>query len=245
MNYFSFFVDAVLPYISFPLFGLGLLWRLRDWARTPLPLNVGLPPFPRTNPGRVRRIASEVILFRTFLQSDRPFWFIIWPFHVAGLLTLGNHLLGITDGMLEVYAPGSSPPQVKTILFVAAFAAWLLVGFLLTIGLRRFLNHEIRRMSFASDYFPVFLLLGLVSSGAYMSFFAPVDMRAVSAWGQGLFTFRPVPVGSPAFSVHFLFGQTLFMYFPFGKLFHPLGQIASRMMTRREDPLNPEGKVLR
>jgi nitrate reductase gamma subunit len=100
-------------------------------------------------------------------------------------------------------------------------------------------------MAFFSDYLAIILLLGLISAGAYMAFFTETDMQNVAKWGLGLMIFYPVSVGSLIFSIHFLFAQALFIYFPFSKLFHPLGQITSRMMTQKEDLLNPDGTAVR
>jgi nitrate reductase gamma subunit len=100
-------------------------------------------------------------------------------------------------------------------------------------------------MSFLGDYTAIILLLGLISAGAYMAFFTETDMKAVATWGTGLMTFQPISVGNLIFSIHFLFAQALFIYFPFSKLFHPLGQITSQMVTKKEELLNPEGTVVK
>ena len=204
-----------------------------------------MSPIPTTQRGIIGRIAAEFFLFRTFFNSERAFWFIIWPFHVAGLFTLLNHLLGLSDGLIQAYFPEIEIPQFASVLFILAFAAWLLIALLVYILIRRLYKVEVRRMSFASDYVAVILILALVSVGAYMAFFTETDMTAVAKWGTGLMTFHPVSVNNILFSTHFLIAQILFMYFPFSKLFHPLGQIASRMMTQKEELLNPEGTIVK
>jgi len=245
MGTFTFVVDCILPYISFPILVAGTVYRLWQWFCIPLPLRIGLSPIPTTHRGIVGRITTEVLLFRTLFNSERTLWFIIWPFHVIGLFTLGNHILGLADGLMETYLPQLVVPQIATVLYIIAFAAWLLIAFLLYILIRRIYKVEVRQMSFFSDYIAVILLLGLVSAGAYMAFFTDTDMNAVARWGMGLITFHPTSVGSLIFSIHFLFAQALFIYFPFSKLFHPLGQIASRMITQKEDLLNPEGTIVK
>jgi nitrate reductase gamma subunit len=245
LSAFTFIVDCILPYFSFTVLGVGTIYRLWKWFSIPLPLRIGLSPIPTTQRGIIGRIAAEIFLFRTFFNSERAFWFIVWPFHVAGLLTLINHLLGLSDGLIQAYLPHIVIPQLATVLFVLAFAAWLLIALLLYILIRRLYKVEIRRMSFFSDYIAVVLILALVSMGAYMAFFTETDMTAVAKWGTGLMTLRPVSVGNVIFSIHFLIAQALFIYFPFSKLFHPLGQIASRMMTQKEELLNPEGTIVK
>jgi nitrate reductase gamma subunit len=245
LNLFTFFVDCILPYISFSILGVGTIYRLWKWFSIPLPLKIGLEPIPKTVLGIWGRIAFEFFFFRTLYHSERTFWLIVWPFHLAGLFTISNHLLGLADGLLGVYVPHVAIPQIATVLFILAFSAWILIALLVYIFVRRLCKVEIRRMSFFSDYLAIILLLGLISAGAYMAFFTETDMQNVAKWGLGLMTFHPVSVGSLIFSIHFLFAQALFIYFPFSKLFHPLGQITSRMMTQKEDLLNPEGAAVR
>ena len=240
-----FVVDCVLPYFSIPFLIAGIAYRLWRWFKIPLPLRIGLAPIPKTNSGILGSIIAEVFIFRTLFKSERSFWFVIWSFHIAGLLTIGNHLLGLVDGLIEAYSPDINTLQIKVILFILGFVAWILIGLLLYILIRRFYKIKIREMSFFTDYVAVILILGLVSAGAYMAFFTETDMVAVARWGTGLFTLTPETVDNPVFSIHFLFAQVLFIYFPFSKLFHPLGQIASRMMTTKEEQLNPEGVAVK
>jgi nitrate reductase gamma subunit len=245
LNEFLFIIDCVFPYISFPIFIIGSVYRIWRWFAIPLPLRIGLAPIPKTYTGVFGLVAAEFLFFRTLFKSEKSFWLIIWPFHIAGLVTLGNHILGLADGLIEDYLPGVEIPQIKDILFVLGFVAWVLIALLLYILIRRYYNVEIRKISFFSDYLAIFLILGLISAGAYMAFFTETDMTAVARWGTGLFIFKPEPVGNLIFSIHFLFAQALFVYFPFSKLFHPLGQIASRMMTQKEELLNPEGVAVK
>jgi nitrate reductase gamma subunit len=250
MNGFTFFVDTILPYLSIPVLVAGTIWRLWQWFRVPLPLRIGLAPIPKTQFGVVGRIASEVLLFRTFFDSERAFWFVIWPFHAVLLIALVHHAMGFGQDALITYWPHVDLRQYNAVIYIIGFGAWLLILFLVYILLRRVYRVDIRRMSFMSDYVAVLLILAVVVTGTYMTFVADITSRpgwheTALKWGIGLITFHPSPVGSPTFSIHFLFAQALFFYFPFSKIFHPFGQIASRMMTRKEEPLNPEGVVVK
>lgn len=245
MTAFMFFTDCFLPYISFPVLVIGTIWRLWTWFRIPLPLRVGLAPVPTTQRGVIGRIVIEVLLFRTFFLSERAFWFIIWPFHLIGLIILWGHLTGFADGLRKVYAPHLTIPWYEIIYFIAAPAALLWIALLLWIFIRRLYKVEIRRMSYFSDYVALLLIFGVILTGTYMRYFVEVDKDAIIRMFLGLMTFKPVSVGSWIFSLHFLFAQVLFIYFPFSKLFHPLGQIASRMITQKEKLLHPEGVVVK
>lgn len=250
MSGFMFFVDGILPYISVPILLIGTIWQLWRWFSVPLPLRIGLAPVPTTQMGVVGKIAAEVFLFRTFFDSERAFWFVVWPFHVVGLFTLAHHVLGFGQDLLVIYWPHVVIPQFETILFVLALGAWLLIAFLLYILVRRLYMAEIRRMSFFGDYVAVLLILGVVAAGTYMSSFSGLTSaknwhETALKWGMGLVTFRPTSAGSLLFSIHFLFVQALFIYFPFSKLFHPFGQVTSRMMSQKEELLHPETAVVK
>jgi nitrate reductase gamma subunit len=247
---FTFFIDSILPYISIPILVLGTIWRLWQWFSVPLPLRIGLAPIPKTQTGIVGRITAEVLLFRTFFDSERAFWFVVWPFHVMILLVLVHHAMGFGQDLFVAYWPQVNLSVYNTVLLVIGFSAWILIALLIYIIFRRFYRGDIRRMSFFSDYFAVFLILAVVVAGTYMTFVtnitaAPGWHDTALNWGIGLLTFHPSPIGNPVFSIHFLFVQALFIYFPFSKLFHPFGQITSRMMTQKEERLNPEGVVVK
>ncbi len=84
-------------------------------------------------------------------------------------------------------------------------------------------------------------------NGTYMSFFMEVDMAEVMKWGLGLMTLQPhVVEGSWLFALHTATAFSLFIYFPFSKLFHPLGQITNRWtMTQKEEKLIAGGSVVK
>jgi len=87
----------------------------------------------------------------------------------------------------------------------------------------------LRYLSLPSDYFALFLLLGVVLSGISMRYLTKVDLVAVKELSLGLVTLRPVMpegIGLPFF-VHLLFVSALFAYFPFSKLVHMGGVFLS------------------
>jgi nitrate reductase gamma subunit len=81
---------------------------------------------------------------------------------------------------------------------------------------------QIRYISLASDFFPLFLLFGIALSGILMRYVSKVNITAAKELTMGLVTFRPtVPDGiSPIFYVHLFFVSVFLAYFPFSKLMH-------------------------
>jgi nitrate reductase gamma subunit len=242
-----FFIEGVLPYIAVIVFVLGTGYRLWYWLRTPVPLNITLAPAKTTYKGVAGKIAAEVLLFISLLRNDRVLWVIAWVMHVCGLVVIvASHLLGIIDAGVELYASYTIPGG-KTILYVAACFAFPLIVALLILLFKRILTRDVRRISVPTDYVALGLILAHVLGGTYMSFFTELDMTEVMRWGLGLATFHPVIVeGSWIFAVHCATCFTTFIYFPFSKLFHPLGQITNRWtMTQKEVELIAGGRVVK
>ena len=125
----------------------------------------------------------------------------------------------------------------------------LAVSFLLA---RRFFSQKVNYISLASDYFPLFLILGIALTGILMKHFIKVDIISVKELSMGLVTFHPVVpqgVGS-IFYLHLFLVCVLLIYFPFSKLMHMGGIFLSptRNLTadtrqnRHINPWNPDVK---
>jgi nitrate reductase gamma subunit len=127
-----------------------------------------------------------------------------------------------------------------TVIFVAA------LGYLL---LRRFADAKVRYISLPSDYFALYLLLGIGLSGILMRHFEKVDIvsvkAAIAGWASFQFT-SPEGVGVWYF-VHVFLVSALLVYFPFSKLLHapgvflsPTRNMANTNRVRRHvNPWNP------
>ena len=63
------------------------------------------------------------------------------------------------------------------------------LGFLL---LRRLVSPQLRYISLANDYFPLFLLLGIGITGVLLRHFVKTDIEAVKALAMGILSFKPV-----------------------------------------------------
>ena len=111
---------------------------------------------------------------------------------------------------------------------------------------RRLGNPKVRYISLANDFFPLFLLLGLVGTGICMRYFDKVDIAQAKVFIMGVVSLSPQPVGDlgPIFFAHLTFLSVLLMYFPFSKLMHMGGVFLSptrnmRCNTREVRHVNP------
>jgi nitrate reductase gamma subunit len=201
----------------------------------------------------VIRMALEVLFFRSLFRNTkaelfakRPskvvyasaygLWFFSLLFHWSFLVILLRHMrffmtpvpswvLGLqaADGFLEI----GIPLLYMTGLFLVLGALFLL--------LRRLFSPQLRYISFASDYFPLFLILTIALTGIWLRYFAKTDVVGIKELVMGMITFTPsLKEGiSPLFYTHFFLVCCLMAYFPFSKLVHGAGVFFSptRNMT--------------
>jgi nitrate reductase gamma subunit len=191
------------------------------------------------------RMALEVLFFRSLLRNtkaemvngrrlvyrtDVALWFGAVLMHWSFLIILIRHLRLVTnpvpgfvtfveaaDGFFEIGLPAVF---VTTLTFLAGLTYLLY---------RRLTNPQVRYISLAGDYFPLFLLLGIGLSGVWMRHLGKVDIVGVKEMMLSIFHFSPtVPEGiSPLIFGHLFLASVLLAYFPFSKLTHMAGVFLS------------------
>ena len=190
----------------------------------------------------ILRLASEVFLFRSLFRnlslhpqtgtqhvsyaSAKWLWLFAIAFHYALFTTLFRHLHFFTnpvpapvrlvqnlDGWLEI-----GLPQVMV-------SGLILLGAVMVLFARRIFLPKLRYISLLNDYFPLFLLMAIATTGALMRYVAGIDTTSVKELAMGLITFHPaVPDGiGVLFFIHFFLVCSLAAYFPFSKLMHAPG----------------------
>lgn len=200
---------------------------------------------PRGLYGVLARMALETLAFRSLLRNTRTgllrggrlsfgsslwLWMAALGFHWSMLVLALRHLALFTepipawiaglraiDGMFEIGLPAL---YITTALFIAGTAFLLL---------RRFLLPQLRYVSLISDYFTLFLLLGIGASGVLMRHVVKIDVEMVKRLAMGLATFNPVspPELGGLFYTHLFLACLLIALFPFTKLMHMAGAILS------------------
>ncbi|MDP3040771.1 MAG: sulfate reduction electron transfer complex DsrMKJOP subunit DsrM [Deltaproteobacteria bacterium] len=273
----------VIPYTAFGAFLCGFIYRVFQWGRSPVPFRIpttcgqqkSLPWIkasfldnPSNGVGVFVRMALEILLFRSLFRNtkvewagQRPvyggakwLWLAGLTFHWSFLFVLLRHLRFFTtpmpswvdvltkiDGFFEIGVPT---------LFLTDAALLLAVAYLF---LRRVVIPQLRYISLPADYFPLFLILGVVLSGILMRHFYKVDLFRVKELASGWFRFTPVVpdgIGLP-FYVHLFLVCVLLAYFPMSKLMHmggvflsPTRNLANNSRTRRHiNPWNYPVKV--
>lgn len=216
---------------------------------------------PSSTLGVVGRMILEVLLFRSLFRNTRMefregakigyewekwLWLGALAFHWSLLVVIVRHLRFFThpipgwvhlieslDGFFQNGILPLSGLGVPGIL-LSGLILLLAVTFLF---LRRIFTSQVRYISLPSDYFPLFLIIGIALSGVLMRYTGrllvhatggdvfTMDIVKVKELAMGLISFRPnLPEGiGVLFFIHLFLVSILAAYFPFSKLVHMAG----------------------
>lgn len=194
---------------------------------------------PSSTSGVIGRMLLEVFLFRSLFSnikfelkegpnivygSTKWLWLGGLAFHWSFFVVLVRHIrlftepvpsflhsIEVLDGFLQVGVPG---------VLISGVVLLLAVTYLF---LRRVFVPEVRYISLAADYFPLFLIMSIALSGILMRYFLRVDLVSIKELTIGLASFS-VAVSlekiSVIFYIHLFLVSTLFAYIPFSKIMH-------------------------
>ncbi len=216
--------------------------------------------------GVIGRMFLEVLFFRSLFRNTKVeilpgkekvnyigtkyLWAAAMAFHWSMLIVVFRHfrffvepvprLVEIAqyfDGFLQIGVPVI---YATSVLLIAS------LGYLL---LRRLADAKVKYISLPTDYFALYLLLGIAISGFLMRHLEKVDIVNVKAAIAGWASFQlvtPEGVGALYF-IHVFLVSVLLVYFPFSKLLHapgvflsPTRNLANNNRAKRHvNPWNP------
>jgi len=250
---------VILPYLAVTVFVVFFIYRVYGWARSAVPFPIpttcgqhkGLPYFkqatidnPSTKGNVVIRMILEIVLFRSLFRNTKystrdgkPYyglekwlWLFALIFHYAFFTVLFRHLRFFTE---PVWFPVQLIERIDSFMQVGLPVVYL-SGVALLVGvtllfLRRVLITQVKYISLASDFFPLFLIIAIAGTGILMRYFIKVDVVGAKALSLGLVTLHPtVPEGiGLLFYIHLFLVCVLLVYFPFSKLMHVAGILFS------------------
>lgn len=195
--------------------------------------------------GVIGRMVLEILLFRSLFRNtytelrkgpyldhleEKILWGAALIFHWSFFIVLIRHLrlfvepvpaivnlVCIIDGFVQIGSP---------VIYLSGIGLLSGVSFLL---MRRILISRIRYISLPADYFPLFLIIGIVISGLVMRHLTRVDVVNLKEFTVALFSFHPIapPDVGIIFYIHLFFVCILLIYFPFSKLVHMVGVFLS------------------
>jgi nitrate reductase gamma subunit len=223
---------VVLPYVAILLFVVGVVARIVNWAKSPVPFRIPttcgqqktLPWIksnsidnPHNNLGVVIRMALEVLCFRSLFRNTKTdvrggkvihasnYW--LWAFgiafHYSFLIILLRHFRFFSEPIpFWVIGLQNLDGFLQIGTPLMYLTSVLLVGAVGLLFLRRILSPQLRYISLVNDYFPLFMILGIGITGILLRHFVKTDLVGVKDIAMGLITFSPI---APPDSVHYLF----------------------------------------
>lgn len=206
---------SLLFFVALVVLVGGTAYKMYQYAKTPAPLKIPTMPAPLTRTGVVVRMLGEVVLFRSLFRSNKWIWLFGFLFHFGLLLVLLRHIRYFIE------------PVWFWVVWLQPFgkyaSAAMLVG-LLGLLARRFLVERIRYISTPADYWMLFLLLAIGTSGALTTFVEHTDIVQFKAFVLGVLTlnWQAFPF-TPLLVIHLLLVCVLMIIFPFSKLLHAPG----------------------
>lgn len=230
---------------------------------------------PASRSAVVARMLLEILLFRSLFRNTKvelhyePFspdgpkvaygsakwlWLAGLTFHWSFLVIAMRHFRFFTEPIPSVI---SLLETLDGFFQIGVPAIYVTDGLILAavtyLFVRRVVVPQLRYISLAADYFPLFLILGIVTSGILMRYVTRIDVVGIKELTMGWVTLNPtVPEGiGVMFYVHLFLVSTLFAYFPFSKLMHmggvflsPTRNLANNNRARRHiNPWNYPVKV--
>ena len=230
---------------------------------------------PVSTPAVVMRMLLEILFFRSLFRNTKaelhytPFspempkvaygsakwlWLAGLAFHWSFLTIAIRHLRFFTEPIpsfvsllesLDGFFQIGVPAIYTTDAVILAAVTYLFV--------RRVVVPQLRYISLPADYFPLFLIMGIVLTGILMRYVTRIDVVGIKELTMGWITLHPtVPEGIDVmFYIHLFLVSMLLAYFPFSKLMHmggvflsPTRNLANNNRARRHiNPWNYPVKV--
>lgn len=273
---YSFF-GIFIPYVAVLLFVAGFIYRVLKWGSSPVPFHIPTVSgqqkslswikadnidSPYTTGGVVKRLALEILLFRSLLKNEKVelqapqrilfrtstlLWLGAMAFHWSLLVIVVRHLRfflePVPSAVVVLQRVDSILQNLLPILYISDVIILIALGYLF---IRRISTPQVKYISLPSDYFVLLAIGGIAISGVLMRLIYKVDLVQVKEWVMAMLRFSPLPPKGVnlIFYVHLFFVSLLVAYFPVSKLMHMPGIFLSptknlRNTSRNNRHINP------
>ncbi|CAN2042707.1 Hdr-like menaquinol oxidoreductase cytochrome b-like subunit [Candidatus Magnetomoraceae bacterium gMMP-15] len=210
-----------IPYVAFLIFVVGVVYRVMDWARSPVPFRIpstcgqekSLPWIkqnkidnPSNTVGVVIRMILEVVVFRSLFRNlktelhngrlayewEKWLWLGALAFHWSFFVVVIRHLRFFMEPVPTCLQWLESLDGILQVgLPVVMLSGVVLLAAVTYLFIRRVVIPQLKYISLPADFFPLFLIMGIAGSGILMRYFMKVDIVSVKELTMGLATFSP------------------------------------------------------
>jgi nitrate reductase gamma subunit len=273
---YSFFA-IFIPYAAVLVFIVGFIYRVLKWASSPVPFHIPTVSgqqksllwikadridSPFTTGGVVKRLALEILLFRSLLKNEKVeleaphrllfrtsilLWLGALAFHWSFLVILLRHLRfflePVPSAVVILQRLDSIFQNLLPVLYISDVILLIALGYLF---IRRVIYPQVKYISLPSDFFVLLAIGGIAISGMLMRLIYRVDLVQVKEWVMAMLRFHPMPPKGVnlIFYVHLFFISLFVAYFPLSKLMHMPGIFLSptknlRNTSRNDRHINP------
>ena len=221
-------IFTALFYIASLTLTVGLLYRMRLYARIPVPFKIPTTPAPTSRWGVVWRLFREMVFFESLFKASKWTWLFGWLFHFGLLLVALRHLRYFIDPVWG---------WVQGLQSAGIYAGFAMLIGLLGLWARRVLVDRVRYISSPSDHLMLALLAALAATGLLMKYLWHTDVVAVKGFFLGLLAFDPHPLPTDSILlIHLALAIILMLIFPISKLLHAPGLFFSPTRNQADNP---------
>lgn len=226
-----------LPYLAVVIFVAGFVYRVMDWAKSPVPFRIPTTSGqqqsldwvqqnkldnPSTLLGVLGRMFLEIVTFRSLFKNSRvelvgdriSYKWVVWLwlfailFHYSFLAVVVRHLRFFLEPVPFFVQAIEQADGILQVGLPGVFISGVtLLAGTTLLLLRRILLPKLNYISKAADYFPLLLIIGIALTGIAMRYFIKVDVVKVKELTMGLTTFH---MGIPEGGLNALFYVHLF-----------------------------------
>jgi nitrate reductase gamma subunit len=234
MDWTTFFVTAVLPYVALIVLIDGMLYRLYRWVRRPkAKMQFTIYPGSRGFGRALLRVLRDVLVYPRLLREEKALWAGALLFHLSLIMVVMSHYKAFFRYIWFWEGLKTDPNtfQLVSKYFDGATGAIMIIALLFLFG-RRF-PRFLRKLSDPEDYFAILLVLTIAVSGIYIRFISSTNLLELRGYFLSLAALSPSYLPTdPAFLMHYLLTLILMIYFPLGKMVHSMGMgLTSLLIT--------------
>lgn len=258
-------------YAGLIIFCAGCLWRIRQYARTPLHLRWELYPVPHEGPYRAayggsyfeaqewwrepqvndrwhewRVMAEEILLLKSLREFNRRLWLPSFLFHFGLYLgvtaTALGTLAGVTAGMIAGKAnAGIAGVMGALIAVVGLAAAVLVISGACWLMVRRIADPAVRNSTRPADLFNLMLFTATCSLLAGGSLIGGPGSAFLVDFVRGAFHFDRGVRIGAVFGAGVILASALAAYIPFTHMAHFIAKYFAWHSVRWDDRRNERG----